>query len=100
MTPLLRRLGLVGLLTGAALAGGCAVYATPGDVGVAVIPPPVVVAPAPVLVRPYSYYGYYGYRPAPRIYPRYPGPGYGGRGYGGPPRGGPYGPPPRYFAPR
>lgn len=89
-----RQLGLVGLLAATALAGGCAVYATPGDpaVGVSVVPPPVIVSPPPpVVVRPYPYYGYYGYRPAPRAYPRYP----------GPPR---YAPPrhapPRYYPPR
>lgn len=88
-----RRLGLVGLFAATAIAGGCAVYATPADVGVAVVPPPVIVGPPPpVLVRPYPYYGYYGYRPAPRVVPRYPGP----PRYVMPPRG----PAPRYQAPR
>lgn len=81
MNATYRQFGLVALLTGTVFAGGCAVYATPGDVGVAVVPPPVVVGPPPVVVRPYPYYGYYGYRPAPRAYPR-------------------YAPPPRYAAPR
>ncbi|MET0507872.1 MAG: hypothetical protein ABWZ78_06760 [Burkholderiaceae bacterium] len=79
-------MGTVALLAAAALAGGCAVYATPADVGVAVVPPPVYVGP-PVVVRPYGYWGHYGYG------------GYGG--YGGyyrppyyPPR---YGPPPRFY---
>lgn len=94
MNASFRQLGLVALLAGTAFAGGCAVYATPGDaaVGVSVVPPPVIIGPPPpVFVRPYPYYGYYGYRPAPRAYPRYP----------GPPR---YVAPrqsaPRYFAPR
>ena len=41
MNGTLRRIGTVSLLAAAALAGGCAVYATPADVGVAVAPPPV-----------------------------------------------------------
>ena len=67
-----RQLGLVTVLAGTVFAGGCAVYATPADVGVSVVPPPVIIGPPPpVVVRPYPYYGYYGYRPAPRVYPRY-----------------------------
>lgn len=94
MNATLRHLSLAGLLTATLFAGGCAVYATPGDVGVAVVPPPVVVGPPPVYVRPYPYYGYYGYRPAPRMVPRYSGP----PRYAAPPPRGPA--PPRYFAPR
>lgn len=94
MNASLRHLSLAGVLTATLFAGGCAVYATPADVGVgvSVVPPPVIVAPPPVYVRPYPYYGYYGYRPAPRMVPRYPGP----PRYMAPPRG----PAPRYHAPR
>jgi hypothetical protein len=81
MKGTLRRIGTVSLLAAAALAGGCAVYATPADVGVAVAPPPVIIGP-PVVVRPYGYWGgYYGYRGYYRP-PYYP------------PR---YGPPPRFY---
>ena len=80
MKGTLRRIGTVSLLAAAALAGGCAVYATPADVGVAVAPPPVIIAP-PVVVRPYGYWGYYGYHGYYRP-PYYP------------PR---YGPPPRFY---
>ena len=101
MNASLRQMGRVGLLAATVAAGGCAVYATPGDpaVGVSVVPPPVIIDPSPpVVVRPYPYYGYYGYRPGPRIYPRAPAPPrYVAPRNAPPPR---YHAPPRYRPPR
>ncbi len=91
MNGSLRRIGLVALLGVSALAGGCAVYGTPTDVGVgvAVTPPPVVVAPPPVVVQPWGYWGgYHGYYGRPYYRAPYAAPRFG------PPR---YGPPPRFY---
>ena len=63
----IRQLSLVAAIGSTLLAGGCAVYATPGDVGVAVVPPPVVVAP--LVVRPWGGWGYRGYG-RPRYFAR------------------------------
>ncbi len=56
-----RRFALAAVIGSTLFAGGCAVYATPGDVGVAIVPPPVVIAP-PILIRPWGWgsRGYYG----------------------------------------
>lgn len=54
-----RRLALAAVIASTAFAGGCAVYATPGDVGIAVVPPPIVIGP-PLIVRPWGGWGYRG----------------------------------------
>lgn len=84
----LRRIGLITLLGASTLAGGCAVYGTPADVGVgvAVTPPPVVVAPPPVVVRPWGYWGYGGYYGRPYYRSPYYAPRYGPPRYSAPPR--------------
>ena len=69
MNARFRRLALAGVLAATAVAGGCSIYATPGDVRVGVALPPVVVGPPALVVRPYYGHGYgpYGYR-GPRGY--------------------------------
>ncbi len=60
------RIALAAVIGSTLFAGGCAVYATPGDVGVAIAPPPVVIGP-PVVVRPWGGWGY-GYYGRPRYF--------------------------------
>jgi hypothetical protein len=73
--------GIAAVVVTAALAGGCAVYSTPG--GEVVGPAPVVVSPPPVVVTPFFWgHRHYHHRPAPRYYShRYPSPRYYGRPY-------------------
>lgn len=78
----LKRLAGIALLGSTVMLGGCAVYATPGETSVAVVPPPVVVGP-PVVVAPWGYWGGYRHYRGPYYHGGY-GRGYG-RGYYGRP---------------